>query len=141
MTKEQFDESLAKKAASVLRTLREKGIGYNPTLGTEDYDPFYNFALSSEMAGITQEQSMMARIGEKMIRFRNIVQHPERAGKEMIAETCGDMVGLALLVWASAETLHDEVEVQSVPPELPPFSEKLTEGNGPLAKLLSWGQK
>lgn len=141
MTKEQFDESIAKKAASVLRLLREKAQGYNPTIGTAEYDPFYNYSLAAEIAGVTQEQNMIGRMGEKVIRLRNILENPERAGKESIDETCSDIVGIALLVWASAETLNDEVEVQSVPPGLPPFSEKLSEGNGPLAKLLSWGQK
>jgi len=141
MTKEQFDESLAKKAASVLRLLREKGVGYNPTLGTPEYDPFYNYGLSSELVGITQEQSMMARMGEKIIRLRNILTNPERAGKESIDETCSDIVGIALLVWASTETLSEEIEGSLVPPELPPFSEKLTEGNGVLSTLVNWAKK
>ena len=129
----------------LFRSLREKGNGYNPTIGTTEYDPFYNYGLSSELVGITQEQSMMARMGEKIIRLRNILTNPDRAGKESIDETCSDIVGIALLVWASTETLSDEMDVTPVD------SENLISGGliaggqgrevGPLQSLLNWGKK
>jgi len=111
MTKERYDENLAKKASLVLRTLREKGVGYNPTEGTPEFDPFYNYQLGADLAGITPEQAMISRVGEKLTRLGNILKTPEKAGKESISETCGDIVGISLMLWELCESYDEEIEV------------------------------
>lgn len=143
MTREQYHENLAKKASVVLKTLREKGTGYNPTEDTDEFDPFYNYSLSAELAGISQEQSMIGRIGEKIIRLTNIIKSPQKAGSEAVSETCKDIVGIALMLWESVESINEELDVTPlVTQEEPPLvSPELTQRSPILNSLLNWTKK
>lgn len=114
LNNDEFIDALAKKAATVLQTIKEKGTGYNPTEGTQDYDPFYNYTLGAEIAGISPEQSMIARIGEKLVRLQNILKDPTKAGNEPIRETAKDIVGISLMLWQSAEEAYGGEELTLV---------------------------
>lgn len=142
MTREQYHENLAKKASVVLKTLREKNLGYNPTDG-DDYDPFYNYGMGAELAGITQEQSMLARIGEKLVRLQNVIQNPQLSGSEAASETCKDIVGISLMLWESVDSLSEELEVTPlITPEEPPLvAPDLTQRSPLLNSLLNWTKK
>lgn len=142
MNREQYHENLAKKASVVLKTLREKNLGYNPTDG-DDYDPFYNYGMGAELAGITQEQSMMARIGEKLVRLQNVIQNPHLSGSEAAAETCKDIVGITLMLWESIEALNEELDVTPlVTQEEPPLvAPELPQRSPILNSLLNWTKK
>lgn len=151
MTKEQYHEDLALKASKVLRTLREKGEGYNPTEGDE-FDPFYNYALGGELAGVTQEQAMISRIGEKLVRLGTLIKHPSRKTSETMSETAQDIVGISLMLWKSTETLAEaeteESETTSTPEvttdvvtkeeESPLVSEELVEKSPAMQLLMKW---
>lgn len=149
MTKEQYHEDLALKASKVLRTLREKGEGYNPTEGDE-FDPFYNYALGGELAGVTQEQAMISRIGEKLVRLGTLIKRPARKTTETMSETAQDIVGISLMLWKSTETLAEgeESELTSTPEvtpdvvtkeeESPLVSEELVEKSPAMQLLMKW---
>jgi len=149
MTKEQYHEDLALKASKVLRTLREKGEGYNPTEGDE-FDPFYNYALGGELAGVTQEQAMISRIGEKLVRLGTLIKHPSRKTSETMSETAQDIVGISLMLWKSTETLSEPLEepvstIEVVTPDVvtkeeesPLVSEELVEKSPAMQLLMKW---
>lgn len=143
MTREQYHENLAKKASVVLKTLREKELGYNPTIGTDEYDPFYNYEKSSEIAGITKEQSLIARTVEKLLRIVNVLENPERAGLESLPNSCADAVGHMLILWESVESLNEELDVTplATQEELPLVSPELTQRSPILNSLLNWTKK
>jgi len=105
-TKDAYMQELAKKALEVLKILESKGTGYNPTETEGDYDPFYNYTLGAELAGITPEQAMMSRIGEKLIRLSNILKDQSKQGTEAITETAQDIVGISLMLWQLCDELH-----------------------------------
>jgi len=149
MTKEQYHEDLALKASKVLRTLREKGEGYNPTEGDE-FDPFYNYALGGELAGVTQEQAMISRIGEKLVRLGTLIKHPSRKTSETMSETAQDIVGISLMLWKSTETLSEPLDepvstIEVVTPDVvtkeeesPLVSEELVEKSPAMQLLMKW---
>ncbi len=149
MTKEQYHEDLALKASKVLRTLREKGEGYNPTEGDE-FDPFYNYALGGELAGVTQEQAMISRIGEKLVRLGTLIKHPSRKTTETMSETAQDIVGISLMLWKSTETLSEPLDepvstIEVVTPDVvtkeeesPLVSEELVEKSPAMQLLMKW---
>ena len=142
MTKQSFIDNLAKKAATVLKTLSEKGTGYNPTETEGEYDPFYNYSLGAELGGIATEQAMISRMGEKLIRLQNITRNPSAAGNEAISETCKDIVGIGLLVWEYLESLDDEVEIKPEPEELPLVSPTVAPKGSILGDFLqNWTKK
>lgn len=117
MTREAFFEDLTKKAGHVLTVLQEKNTGYNPT-ASEEFDPLFNYNLSADVAGITPEQSLIARTVEKLIRLRNILSNPENAGEESIEKTCEDLVGHTLLLWYSADEFAKFIAPPAPPPQV-----------------------
>lgn len=101
MTRDEVRPILLKKSVEVLDLLTKKGADY----ATDD-DIFMNYSLSASIAGITTQQSMVARIGEKVIRVGNLINSPDPPKvNETIEETLRDIEGISLLLRVYLEEL------------------------------------
>lgn len=106
MTREEIQPILLRKSAEVINLLTNKGADY----ATDD-DVFMNYTLSASIAGITTQQSMVARIGEKVIRVGNLINSidPPKVN-ESIEETLRDIEGISLLLRVYLQTLKEEFQ-------------------------------
>lgn len=101
MTRDEVKPLLLKKSVEVLDLLTKKGADY----ATDD-DIFMNYSLSASIAGITTQQSMVARMGEKVIRVGNLINSPDPPKvNETIEETLRDIEGISLLLRVYLEEL------------------------------------
>lgn len=135
MTRDEVKPILLKKSVEVLDLLTKKGADY----ATDD-DIFMNYSLSASIAGITTQQSMVARIGEKVIRVGNLINSPDPPKvDESIDDTLRDIEGISLLLRAYLQSLKEENAAEAA------FDEYITEKqNEPLSltrKILSLAGK
>lgn len=116
MDRTYFQQALMAKSAEVIRLLTTKNKDYAPAGGIND-DPFLNYSLGAMIAGITTQQSMVARMAEKLIRVGNLINtEGEPAVKdEKVVDTLRDIEGISLLLRQYLEELKQEE--QAVPQE------------------------
>lgn len=85
-SKELFD--------GVIKTLSAKGKDY-----ATNNDPFKNMRMSDQILGISIEQSIMARMLEKLTRVSNLMQKESSSvTNESISDTVEDLIGYAALL-------------------------------------------
>lgn len=102
MTKqEQFIHRLEQLYKNNVDISRAKNADY---AGEED--PFKNFK-GSEMYGISAEQAILVRMGDKVMRISNLLKRDAKVSDESILDTCSDLANYAMILRMYIETKMD----------------------------------
>jgi hypothetical protein len=104
---------VAEKLKKVHDTVVQRTTEYNGSAG--ESDPYHTYTLAAELAHTDTYTAIHTRLNEKLIRLSSLSEPgiPELAA---IAETCGDIIGHAVLLWEFVER-HAPKEVVPVIPE------------------------
>lgn len=142
----KYFENLLNTFDTAYELMEKKNQGY-----AKEGDPFENFRNSSLLAGITLEQGILVRMGDKFARFRNLVakgQTNDEVG-EAITDTLLDLINYAAILktWCDLEkpeagkTYYDPLNPDPLPLDVAGQSlpEKKTDENW-FRKLISKAQ-
>lgn len=100
--REKYFENLLNTFDTAYELMLKKNQGY-----AKEGDPFENFRHSSLLAGITLEQGILVRMGDKFARFRNLVEKGQTNDDvgEAVTDTLLDLINYAAILktWCDLE--------------------------------------
>jgi|SRR5579885_2116077 len=105
MTKQEFLSSLARNFERAMKLAEDKNADY-----ASQEDPFRNFRKTSEIAGLTVEQGILVRLGDKISRISNLLRTKEsRVKSESIEDTIIDAMNYLniMLTWIQSQEPKD----------------------------------
>ena len=101
----QFVSNLKRLQKKGLNLIKSKNNDYS---GVHDA-PFRNFDLSADIAGISPEQGLLVRMGDKMTRAGNIISGKEQQiADEKIEDTLLDLSNYALILSSRIKDRENE---------------------------------
>ncbi len=115
--REKYFAQLQENYDAALSLMERKNADY-----AKDIDPFQNFRDSAKFAGITLEQGILVRLGDKLTRYRNLTERGSTHGEvgEAVVDTLADAMNYVNIL----KTWHDLDKPAPDSPQLSlPFSE------------------
>ena len=100
MTRDEFMRRIELIATNCVEICRKKNSDY-----AASSDAFANFRAAAQEAGISVEQVIRARMGEKNKRMLNLLNQPNQVEHETILDTLDDMANFAMIlrVWLEVQ--------------------------------------
>ena len=101
-------------------------------------DPFMNFREAAQLAGVSVEQGFLVRIGDKLIRVRNLLNHDPSVKNESLEDSLLDAINYLALLKSYREMNQKEDSQPKINLEPEQITEnKVEENKSFLDKLIS----
>lgn len=113
MTQDEYLRHQAHNYAHCLRVSRAKSSDY--ALSPTETDPFSNFRLASEGAGVPVWRLMVSRMFEKLYRFRNVMEKRDVGNAEAVRDEPPEKTLEDLIVYPNILKVWLEHEEQGTP--------------------------